>query len=86
MTPEQISAWSLPTRPTKRTDTRSRNFDGGSVEVDAIPPAQLRQLVREAIEQNIDRRALRVLMAAEESEREMLLDLARQGLWRGPQR
>ena len=86
VTPEQISAWSLPTRPTKRTDTRSRNFDGGSVEVDAIPPAQLRQLVRDAIEQNIDRRALRVLMAAEESEREMLLDLARQGLWRGPQR
>lgn len=80
VTPAQIEAWDLPTRPTKRTDTRARNFDGGSVEVDAIPPAQLRQLVRESIESNIDQRALDVVRVAEASEREALLALARRGL------
>jgi hypothetical protein len=45
VTPYQIATFELPTRPTKATDTRARNFDGGSVEVDAIPapdPAAVR--------------------------------------------
>ena len=50
VTPAQITEWNLPTRPTKATDTRAKNFTGESVEVDAIPPAQLRSLVRNAIE------------------------------------
>ncbi|MDP9460819.1 MAG: hypothetical protein M3Q22_11425, partial [Actinomycetota bacterium] len=33
VTPEQVIAWSLPTRPTKSTDSRAGGFDGGSVEV-----------------------------------------------------
>src|SRR5262249_13758807 len=41
VTPEQINELQLPTRPTKKTDSRSRSFDGESVEVDAIPPRQL---------------------------------------------
>jgi len=44
VTPEQIQKWDLPTRPTKTTDSRSRDFVGESVDVDVIPPAQLRQL------------------------------------------
>ncbi|MCX6924086.1 MAG: hypothetical protein NT154_12885, partial [Verrucomicrobia bacterium] len=50
VTPEQITEWKLPTRPTKTTDSRSRRFDGESVEVDAVPPATLRGLVRSCIE------------------------------------
>ncbi|MGB4777491.1 hypothetical protein [Microbacterium sp.] len=42
VTPEQISTWSLPTRPTKKTDSRSKSFVGGSVEVDAIAPSMCR--------------------------------------------
>ena len=52
--PDQIEAWNLPGRPTKTTDTRSRNFHGDSVEVEAIEPQALRQLVRAAVEQHID--------------------------------
>ena len=36
VTPEQIVDWQLPTRPTKKTDSRSKNFKDESVEVDAI--------------------------------------------------
>jgi hypothetical protein len=76
--PEQIEHWALPTRPTKRTDSRSKNFEGESVEVDAIPPQQLRQLVTGCIEQHVDRHAVEVLRTAERSEREMLRRLCEQ--------
>ena len=34
--PWQIEEWDLPTRPTKTSDTRSKNFGDISVELDAI--------------------------------------------------
>jgi hypothetical protein len=74
--PEQIGTWRLPTRPTKRSDSRSKGFAGDSVEVDAIEPRLLRQLVAGCIEGQVDRRALDVLLAAEASEREALRALA----------
>jgi hypothetical protein len=61
VTTEQIETLELPTRPTKRSDTRSKTFEGESVEVDAIPPATLRQLVRDCIEQHVDHQQLAVL-------------------------
>jgi len=72
VTEDQIERWDLPTRPTKRTDTRARGFVGGSVEVDAIPASTLRELVRRAITKWIDQDALRLTRTAEESEREVL--------------
>jgi hypothetical protein len=74
---EQIGLLNLPTRPTKRTDSRAKGFEGESVEVDAIPPETLRAIVRGCIEQHIDAQALGVLQAAEESERDWLRNLAR---------
>lgn len=76
VTPEQIEWYGLVTRPTKKTDTRSKSFDGESVEVDAIDPDDLRQLVRDAIEFHIDPDALAVTKAAEDSEREILERIA----------
>jgi hypothetical protein len=70
VTPEQIARWKLPTRPTKKTDSRSKEWEGDSVELDAIPPDSLRSLVREAIEHHISPARLRVIEAAEQSERE----------------
>ena len=72
VTREQVEQWSLPTRPTKQTDTRAKKFVGTSVELDAIPAHQLRQLVRECIERHVDQQQLNLLRAAEESERELL--------------
>jgi hypothetical protein len=79
--PWQIEEWGLPTRPTKRENNRhAKRFRGDSVELDAIPPAQLRALVRQAIEQHIDRRALKALRAQEERDRRDLETLAALGL------
>lgn len=75
VTPEQIDAWRLPTRPTKATDSRARGFGPVSVELDAIEPDMLRDLVRYAVEQHLPGDQLAVLQAAEESERSQLLDL-----------
>jgi hypothetical protein len=78
VTPEQIGEWSLPTRPTKTTDSRSKGFAGESVEVDAFPPRLLRQMVAECIDRHVDPRALEVLRVAEESEPEILSRLCSQ--------
>lgn len=72
VTPEQIEEWELPTRPTKKTDTRAKNFEGESVEVDAIPPGTLRELVADCIEQHIDERLLHETQRIERLERETL--------------
>jgi hypothetical protein len=75
VTEDQIQEWHLPTRPTKQTDTRARSFEGGSVEVDAIPARQLRTLVEEAILEHVDPTALAVLRHTEQREREILVTL-----------
>lgn len=75
VTPEQIDRWNLPTRPTKTTDTRSKNFGDVSVELDAIEPNLLRLLVEVTIERHLPRHRLAVLQAAEESEREIITKL-----------
>ena len=75
VTPDQISAWNLPTRPTKQTDSRAKGFGAISVELDAIPPDTLRQLVRDRIERHLPPYQLLVLKVAERSERDILLNL-----------
>lgn len=54
-----------------------KDVRGGSVEVDAVPPDQLRALVRQSIERHVDRYRLNVLQVAERSEREILSRLHR---------
>jgi hypothetical protein len=79
VTAAQIREWNLPTRPTKKEgNTHAKHFEGDSVELDAIPPLQLRALVRGCIERHIDQVALRALRTAEQSEREQLLGWAQQ--------
>ncbi len=78
MTPKQITNWRLPTRPTKASDSRAKNFGSNlSVELDAIEPNRLRAIVQKAIEQHLPRRQFEVLKAAEESEREIISRLVR---------
>jgi hypothetical protein len=72
VTEEQIADWDLPTRPTKASDTRAKNFGSVSVELDAIEPNRLRQIVQGAIEQHLPADQFEVLKAAEESEREII--------------
>jgi len=75
VTPGQIQEWNLPTRPTKASDTRAKNFGEISVELDAIEPEVLRTIVEAAIELHLPSEQLEVLKAAEESERELITSL-----------
>jgi len=55
VTEEQIGYLSLPTRPTKASDSRSKTFGASSVELDAINPEDLRSFVRYVIEFHLPR-------------------------------
>jgi hypothetical protein len=76
VTPEQIEEYDLPTRPTKQTDARAKNFGDISVELDAFTPDDLRALVLEVIERHMPEEQYEVLKEAEASEREMLFAFA----------
>jgi hypothetical protein len=77
VTPEQIRAYDLPTRPTKRSRrerlTRYEAAHGDvSVELDAMPPDVLRRIVRERIERHMDPWRLEQMRMVEREEREGL--------------
>src|SRR5262249_15143231 len=74
LTPEQIGQWNLPTRPTKAADTRAKTLGEVSVDLDAIAPDNLRDLVETFINAHLPQEQLRILKIAEESEREQLLN------------
>jgi len=76
VTDEQVIELNLPTRPTKKTDSRAKNFEGESVEADAIPPGALRALVRRCIEQHIDFDVLERTRSIELRERQTLESIA----------
>jgi hypothetical protein len=79
ITEEQIAEHNLPTRPTKRDgNTHANKFEGDSVELDALPSAVLRDLVRDCIEQHITPQQLGALREAEESEPETLVQWGRE--------
>ncbi len=71
--PSQIASWRLPSRATKKSDSRARTFGHSrSVDLDAVHPDRLRQLVEDAILQHLPKNQLAVLKVAEDSEREIL--------------
>jgi hypothetical protein len=76
VTEQQIAAYNLPTRPTKTTDSRAKNFVGESVEVDGIPTSILREVVENAILSWIDPEQLRITKMVEEQELEGLRAMA----------
>ena len=71
----QIEEWSLPTRPTKTSDTRSKTFGNISVELDAIDPDRPRSLVTDAIETHLPQHEFQILKVAEDSERKIIRQL-----------
>lgn len=75
VTLDQIQEYNLPTRPTKSSDTRSRGFEGESVEVDALPATELRRIVRDWIEGLVDPQQLEITRYAEQEERHGILRL-----------
>ena len=80
--PDQIIQLNLPTRPTKKTDSRLKGFQGESVEVDAIPVRTLRDMTAGCITRHIDENALEVQQLAEADERRALEMFVDSGAWK----
>jgi hypothetical protein len=75
VTPAQIEQYGLPTRPTKKSDSRSHGFQGESVEVDAMSSHLLRELATECIVPHIDTNVLRRMRNVEAAERRTLSEM-----------
>lgn len=80
LNPDQIAAHRLPTRPGKGTDSRhaafAAQFGDASVELDALPPDVLTDLVDDAIAGEVDAAAWARVAAVEALERGTLASLA----------
>ncbi|MEH3088732.1 MAG: hypothetical protein PGN24_03725 [Microbacterium arborescens] len=77
VTPQQMEEMNLPTRPTKKTDSRSKDFLGGSVEVDAIPPSKLREIVETAITAHLNWDAYEAMKNIEREEQRQLTAISK---------
>lgn len=75
----QVGAYGLPPNPAHPRDSRSpayiRRFGNRAWELDALPPSALQQIVRDAVEQFIDRPAWEATAELERSERARLAPL-----------
>ena len=76
ITPLQIAEHDLPTKPRKSGDKRSLHI-AETVEAEAMPAGIMRQLLRHHIEALLPPHALEIARAAELSERDHLLTMAR---------
>lgn len=67
---DQVVEWKLPPAPAKKTDSRTANWDGlGQVELDAVEPTMLQDIVRESILEYRDQDKYERLQEIEEEER-----------------
>lgn len=72
VTPEQIAHYGLPEAPAKATDRRG-DWQGGTVQAEALAPDELATELRNAIEAVIDQDKLAATLEQEEAERHELL-------------
>lgn len=67
--PEDIEIYNLPTRPTKKTDSRSANFEGESVELDSMDMRTIKQRVHDCIMENVSDELMRSALEKEQAEK-----------------
>ena len=65
-----IVEFRLPTRPVKKTDSRSKGWEGGCVEIDTLSGKQIRDLLNKEVESLVDREEWQRTKAIEEAEAE----------------
>lgn len=77
VTDYQVEAYNLPSRPTKKSDSRAKSFGRAeSVELDAIAPDVLRDMVETTILSHVNPHELEIIRVAEHSEREFMRSIA----------
>jgi hypothetical protein len=73
LTRDQVELYDLPTAPPKSTDTRSVNWYDETCQLEAMPPDQINDLLKVAIENVIDLDLFHEILAEEEAERDALV-------------
>lgn len=69
---EQVRRFDLPTAPAKASDSRSKNWTGGTCQLEALPPDQIAAILTEAIDQRIDHKKLGRDLGKEDSDRVLI--------------
>jgi len=84
LTPEQIEKYRLPSDPAKEKDPNFKDFvkkyGDQVVELDSLPPEELRNLVKNVIEENIDFGLLAQVQEMEKEEQIKLDEFIRKGV------
>jgi hypothetical protein len=75
LTREQVAEHNLPEAPAKRSDSRSRGWQGGTCQLEALPPDVLAGLVEAAIVAELDMGRFERVLGEEAAERAQLLGL-----------
>jgi hypothetical protein len=75
--PEDIEKYNLPTRPTKKTDSRSANFEGESVELDSMDMRIIKQRVLDCIMENVPGELMEEALANERADKERITNFIR---------
>jgi hypothetical protein len=73
LTEDQVTEHDLPTAPAKRSDSRSVNWDAETCQLEALPPDDLAEIIREAIEEWTDLDQLRAIEQQGEDERDLII-------------
>lgn len=72
LTAEQVVSYGLPTAPPKASDSRSKAWEGGTCQLEALAPDQIARLLDEAIRSVVDLQMMKGTLAVEKVEREEL--------------
>jgi hypothetical protein len=75
LTGAQVQEYDLPTSPAKASDTRSKNWIGGTCQLEALAPDQIATILRKAIQEHFDYDQLADDQSAEENDRLMISGL-----------
>ena len=75
LTREQVRHYGLPTAPPKASDTRSKSWDGGTCQLEALPPDVIAGILEKQIERHLDPDQLASDWEQEEAEREEITRL-----------
>jgi hypothetical protein len=77
LTAQQVAQYELPTAPPKKTDSRSKSWDGDTCQLEALPPDVLADVVDNAIRAHLDLDVYCGQIARERADRAELLGLPR---------
>jgi hypothetical protein len=75
--PEDIEKYNLPTRPTKKTDSRSAKFEGESVELDSMDMRTIKQRVYDCIMENVPDELMKEALENEQADKERISNFIR---------